>query len=378
MKRIKFTSILIALVFIINGCFYTFAAPANDLSNKTKEKNKIQSDINNTKKKQEATKKEIKDIENRITNVTSQLDEISATLNTLGSKKADVIMELAEAESKEEKQEKLLKRRLRSIYEDGATSYFSILMSSKSIFEFFYNLDLLRDISEHDDKILKDLTDTKKKVAEKKSELEAVIASETAKQNELTAANSSLKNQMEEKEKYQNTLDSNLEQLRREYDKVEKEEAQLRAQVAAQARQQTGSNVPKSYVGGMFTWPSPGYTRITSPFGYRNHPTLKQYKFHAGIDIGVPSGNNIVAAADGVVTVSTYESGYGNYVAINHGGGIVTLYGHNSSLLVRKGESVKKGQTIAISGSTGRSTGPHLHFEVLVNGSAVNPMNYFK
>ena len=92
----------------------------------------------------------------------------------------------------------------------------------------------------------------------------------------------------------------------------------------------------------------------------------------------MPSGSKIVAAADGVITVSTYESGYGNYIAINHGGGIVTLYGHNSSLLVKKGDSVKQGQTIAISGSTGRSTGPHLHFEVLVNGSTVNPMNYFK
>ena len=130
-------------------------------------------------------------------------------------------------------------------------------------------------------------------------------------------------------------------------------------------------------MGGTFTWPAPGVTRITSPYGYRTHPTTGQYKLHTGIDIACGMGHDIVAAADGVVVISGNHTAYGKYISINHGGGIVTLYGHNSQLLVSVGQSVKKGQLIAKAGSTGWSTGPHLHFEVIINGQTVNPMNYF-
>ena len=140
---------------------------------------------------------------------------------------------------------------------------------------------------------------------------------------------------------------------------------------------QTGSNVPKTFVGGTFTWPTPGYTTITSKFGYRTHPVTKVYKLHTGVDVAVPSGVSVLAAADGVVTISGNHTAYGKYVSINHGGGVATLYAHNSQLLVKAGDSVKKGQVISKSGNTGWSTGPHLHFEVLVNGNPVNPMQYY-
>ena len=132
----------------------------------------------------------------------------------------------------------------------------------------------------------------------------------------------------------------------------------------------------KTYGGGQFTWPCPSTQYITSTFGNRYHPVLKTWKYHTGLDIGGSSGSNIVAAADGTVILASVYGGYGNCVMIDHGSGIVTVYGHASSLLVSAGQNVTKGQVIARVGSTGISTGPHLHFEVRVNGEYVNPLSY--
>ena len=138
-----------------------------------------------------------------------------------------------------------------------------------------------------------------------------------------------------------------------------------------------GTHKNSPYVGGEFTWPCPASRYISSSFGNRLHPTLKVWKFHTGVDIGCAAGKDIVAAASGRVIMSQWYGGYGNCVMIDHGGGIVTLYGHASKLLVSTGATVKRGQTIALVGSTGRSTGPHLHFEVRKDGEYIDPMSYF-
>jgi len=124
------------------------------------------------------------------------------------------------------------------------------------------------------------------------------------------------------------------------------------------------------------TWPAPGYTRVTSPFGYRIHPILKTKKLHTGIDVGIALGKDIVAAQSGTVIYSDWLGGYGKVIMIDHGGGIVTLYAHNSKLVVSEGDKVKRGQVVSKCGSTGMSTGPHLHFEVRENGKYVDPIKY--
>ena len=154
---------------------------------------------------------------------------------------------------------------------------------------------------------------------------------------------------------------------------LQAEEAAARAEAIRRS-----SGGPANYVGGEMGWPCPGYTTITSPYGNRTHPTLGVYKLHTGTDIGAPSGAKIVAMNDGTVVTAAYNSAYGNHVIINHGGGIQTLYAHASSLAVSAGQSVTRGQTIAYVGSTGYSTGAHLHFEIIKNGGTVDPMSYFR
>ena len=132
----------------------------------------------------------------------------------------------------------------------------------------------------------------------------------------------------------------------------------------------------QAYAGGTFCWPSESSTRVTSEFGMRIHPILKVNKMHTGIDIGAAAGTNVLAANSGTVIKAGWNNSYGNVIMIDHGGGIVTLYAHNSKLLVSTGDVVSRGQVIALVGSTGNSTGPHIHFEVRVNGEYQNPRNW--
>ena len=135
-------------------------------------------------------------------------------------------------------------------------------------------------------------------------------------------------------------------------------------------------NIGEDFVGGEFIWPAPGYSTITSKFGMRYHPVLKVNNLHKGTDIAMPTGAAIIAANDGVVIKSMYTTGYGNMVMIDHGGGVTTVYGHGSEIVAETGQTVKRGDIIMKAGSTGWSTGPHLHFEIRINGNYVNAVPY--
>ena len=136
------------------------------------------------------------------------------------------------------------------------------------------------------------------------------------------------------------------------------------------------NSISPEYIGGVMAWPVPGYTTVTSPFAMRVHPITGVYKLHTGVDIRAPQGANFVAAADGVVTKAGYNSAYGNMVIIDHGGGISTLYAHGSEIMVELGQEIKKLDTVIKVGATGYATGPHAHFEVRINGSPVQPLDY--
>lgn len=372
MKRLLFT--LTAVILAV--CLTAAGAGQSDLNNIIDKKNQLQQSIDAAKGKKATAEEEFNAIESRMLELQAQIDKINASLNELDIKKQAITKELDEAIKKEEEQEKTLKTRLRVMYEDGATSYFKILLSSESIFDFFYNLERLSQITEYDNKILEELTESKELIEKKKQELEEVIAQVEEQKAAEMSKKAELQYQSDLKVAYMKELESDIAEYTRNYEKMEAEEARVRAEIAAAANGTSGS-VPAQYTGGVFQWPAPASYTITSPYGYRIHPIFKSPNLHRGVDIAVGTGSKVLAAADGVVIKSTYNSSYGYYVSINHGGGLVTLYAHNSSLNVSVGQTVTKGQLIAFSGNTGNSSGPHLHFEVMVNGQTTNPMNYF-
>lgn len=213
---------------------------------------------------------------------------------------------------------------------------------------------------------------TKKTIADNKAQLEQVRAQKVTRVNSLNASKSSLAAKSNEKNSLVASLNSSIAELEKQIKQQDAEEAATRAQIAKLQQQR-----PKvAYTGGSMVWPVPSTTLVTSPYGYRFHPVLKYNRLHAGMDIGARTGASVVAANSGTVIKAEYNSSYGNHVVIDHGGGICTLYAHASRLLVSRGQTVKAGQEIMKAGSTGIVSGPHLHFEVLVNGKTTNPAAY--
>jgi murein DD-endopeptidase MepM/ murein hydrolase activator NlpD len=230
-------------------------------------------------------------------------------------------------------------------------------------------MDMVQRIFDYDVEILKELEEQHRIIEEKKKELENLQAQlqaqkqkEADKQSALQASRgkvSSLKSQVEKDNK---ALEEMIDSLNAEADRVVEEIKKLQGKQAD--------------IGGDFLWPSASSTRVTSEFGYRMHPILKVNKLHTGMDIGAASGTQVLAANYGTVIKAEWNNSYGNVIMVDHGGGIVTLYAHNSKLLAKTGDYVKKGQAIALVGSTGNSTGPHIHFEVRVNGQYQDPRKW--
>lgn len=363
--------------------------------------------------------------------VLGQIAQVKGEMTTISGKIASTeksltvtATELDDAEARVASREKLLESRVRLMYTDGAVSYLDVLLSSTSFSDFLDRADSLKMIVDQDQDLLVQHKLDKQTVIAKKQELEGQYA--TAKQlyTDLEAQRSMLKEKEAEKqeliayydEEIQNSevisaeqdaklveLASSRSALEAQKDKIKAEEAARRA-VAAKAEAQRRAAVAaakaaekakaskssggdsssvasaEDYSGGDGPYLRPvGYARISSPFGYRTHPVTHEVgKLHTGIDFAVPQGTSIHAADSGTVVIAEWYSGYGYCVIIDHGGGVWTLYGHirEGGLRVKRGDRVERGQTIAESGSTGRSTGPHLHFEVRINGTPVNPMPY--
>lgn len=215
------------------------------------------------------------------------------------------------------------------------------------------------------------LEDTKKEIESQKKEYKTLKA-KVDKNIELKKAEAA------RMLKEQDSINSEIEAISKR-----EAEAARAAKEAARRRANSASSSSGSYSGGgkaysgSLVWPCPSYNRISSPYGYRTHPISGTRKLHKGLDISSSKGNPVIAAAPGTVVKSYFSSSYGNYVAISHGGGMMTAYAHMTRRMVSVGQQVSAGQQIGTVGSTGNSTGPHLHFEVYVGGSTTNPMNYF-
>ena len=348
------------------------------------------SSLEEEKKKTEETIKNLEglkaDTESYVRQLDSDLEELDQELTSLSGQITDKEAEIDEtkkqleqAKKTEEEQYNSMKLRIKYMYEKGDTSYLDLLMESGSLSEMLNRAEYIQQISSYDRKQLARYGEIKDEIAESEKKLEAEHADLLSLKDKTEAKQSSVERLVNEKtkelQKYQNQISANEAQL----DRIKQIEAELKrqeeeAKKKAEAQGQTYKPVSIGNIN--FVWPCPSSGRITSGFGGRTSPTEGASSNHQGIDIGASSGSDIIAAADGTVTISTYSYSAGNYIMINHGGGVSTVYMHCSKLLVSAGETVKKGQVIAKVGSTGYSTGPHLHFGVRLNGSYVNPSKY--
>ena len=267
-------------------------------------------------------------------------------------------------------------------------SYIAILLEATSLSDLLARMDMVGEVIAYNKQVQADMTAAREKVETVKAELEDARTELQDKQSELETKQVALQQKVSEANALLAGLESDINAYKSVYDQYEQQQKNVQSQIDKQVeelRRQEEANKnnnpgydPGKANGstGTMMWPCPSCHYITSQFGWRYHPIYHTQKYHSGVDIGASYGATIVAADGGTIITAGSVSGYGNCVVINHGNGITTLYGHMSSIAVSAGQKVSKGQTIGYVGSTGNSTGPHLHWEVTVNGVRQNPLNY--
>lgn len=334
-----------------------------------------QNKINEARKREKTATNELEIVEQELELTELELEKVMEQLITAEMKVKKIKKELEEAEEKVEEQEETLKVRAVSMYKNGPVDYLEVILDSKTFSEFITRMDIITKIIAYDSSLLNSLTEHKELIADKRAELELQRDEILAVRNEVGAK----KRQIEAKAASRGRLLRQIQNDKKAY------EAALREMEASQnslnnmiAELQAKQN--KGYMGtATFAWPVPVSRKITSEYGWRIHPIHKTRKFHTGIDIGgARAGSNIVAATHGEVIYAGSLGGYGLTVVIDHGGGISTMYSHASKILVNVGQKVNRGDVIAKIGSTGISTGPHLHFEVKINGKHTSPWKYLQ
>jgi murein DD-endopeptidase MepM/ murein hydrolase activator NlpD len=263
--------------------------------------------------------------------------------------------------------------RIKVMYEYGNTGYIEVLFASKNMVDFFNRLEYINRLVAFDNGLFDELDEMELSILD----IEAKLKGEEAELNHLTAETGLKKSQLEEKVVSKNLEVKSYSEDQKVYEKMMDELEEAEKSIDAEIKELIRLST-LVYKGGQMEWPVAGFYRLSSEFGPRLHPIYKTWRNHNGIDIPASGGSPIVAAAKGVVIVAGYSSSYGNYIILDHGSGYATLYAHCSKLLVSNGQSVIRGENIAQIGSTGWSTGNHLHFGVQINGEWVNPMGYVK
>lgn len=314
---------------------------------------------------------ELRQAEGHLYQLNAELGDLEGRLGKTQQEIEQTSAQLTQAQQQLDRRQRLLDTRVRVMYELGTVSYLSVLFSATSFSDFVSRFELLKSIIQGDVELFQQVTQIRNEIAEKKRTLEQRRA-------ELAGIKEQTESKRRDVQQVRLQVEAKKEATRQDLELIEQQEDRLQqisealvsriAQLQAQQRRKrNGGKI-------QMDWPVRG--PITSPFGLRLHPILNKYKGHNGMDIGVPSGTPIKAAESGVVIHSGWIEGYGYTTIIDHGDGVSTLYAHSSKLLTRVNQSVAQGETVALVGSTGWSTGPHLHFEVRVNGQPQDPANW--
>lgn len=417
-NRLKIiTAIMLTLIFCMQPVCNVQATEESNLSEAQQEKKTLENDLQKAKELIDSLKGSKEDIQSEVEKLDKQLNEISGKVKELESRLSKKRQEIANTESalnkakeQEKKQYRNMKKRIQFMYENGQTSYVEMLLSADSFTDFLNAVEYITQISQYDRKMLKEyqnmqvtIADTQKTLetdyaslqslqAKVQEEKQAVAALESAKKGELNDVADDLTDAQSVAKAYEAEIQAQNEVIAQiqaaQKRAAEQQAAQQQAQAAeenqgatdaAGENQNTAQNTTPSGNGqstGSMMRPCPSSKRVTSDYGPRTSPTNGASSNHKGLDIGAAYGADIVAADGGTVLVATYSSSGGNYVIIDHGGGLCTVYMHASSLTVSAGQTVSKGQVIAKVGSTGISTGNHLHFGVTLNGVYVSPWGY--
>ncbi|MBQ2840704.1 MAG: peptidoglycan DD-metalloendopeptidase family protein [Oscillospiraceae bacterium] len=352
----------------------TVSSLNSKLDSLASQKAKIQKELKAIKSKKQSTMTKKAALDQQIDVTEQEVDTINQLITALDVQVATVTAELNAAQAAEQKQTDDFLARVRIMEEEGTASMLGIILSADSFSDMLTRTELIGSIVEGDKKLMRELAETRAGIAEKKASLDSARAEQAAAKSNLVAKKNSLQSQYNEA----NALLKSLNTSAAEYEKAFNEAERAMDAARADLQKLLSNSSSSTYVGGEFRWPTKA-TRITSPYGTRKDPITKKSSMHTGIDIGASMGSEIYASNSGTVIVAGWSSkGYGNYVVVDHGGGKSTLYAHMSKIKTKKGAKVTKGDVIGLVGSTGYSTGPHLHFEILINGKHTNPMNYFK
>ena len=377
-----------AFVFPSYGTREEIDSAKSELSSLEDEKKKTEDTIAQLEALKNDTTAYVKSLDSSLAKISEELEQLSGQISSKEEEIRVTGEELREARIVEAEQYEAMKLRIRYMYENGESSYWDMLFQSQSMSELLNKAEYISKISEYDRNQLDKYVAIKEDIEQKEIRLEREKAELLTLQESTEAKHASVEQLLSEKEKELKNYESQIanaeaSQYQAEIAAQEAQIAQMEAELKrqeeearrkAEAQGQTYKTVSIGDI--TFTWPCPASSRITSYFGSREAPTEGASTNHKAVDIGASTGTDIIAAADGQVSIATYSASAGNYIMLNHGGGVTTVYMHCSKLLVSAGESVKKGQVIAKVGSTGYSTGPHLHFGVRVNGTYVDPLQY--
>ena len=391
MKK-KIISIILIILILQYFCTFVFAENSitNEITNNIangnsleQQKQEVEDKIDETNGKLEylqtelsATMIRVQEIEDKVLAYESDVQELGTQMENLQTSINDATQKLAIASQSYTEKSDMLAKRLVAMYESGNISYLDVLLNSNNITDFISRYYILEEIAEYDSILIKQVEEEKKNIETTKQKLENEQAEIKIVKAKLEQTSIVLNNMKTLQQSYVDDLTDAEKVLQEQITEYKKEQAEIEAKILAA----NSTDVNIQYTGGEMLWPvAISGTAITSTYGVREHPIQGVVKEHTGIDIGnTPMGSPVVAAADGIVTYAGWLGGYGNCVMINHGDGVVTLYGHGNKILTELNAEVKQGDVIMEVGSTGNSTGPHLHFEVRVNGTITNPLNYVK
>lgn len=401
-KIARTITVLILTTLILSSCLYfvraaedtaTLSENTNETSNNTvnslslnEQKEQVEEELTKAEEQLTYVQEELseavvqlQEMDDKINEYQATLDQVNSQYEELQQKVAESEAQLQEAQEKYDKKLNLLKSRLVAIYKNGETRYLDVLMNSKSIIDFVSKYYAIQRIAEIDSQTIDELEQTKQELEKINNELEEDKAQMKIAKVEAEKQTVVLTNTRTVYENQKNSLSESEKQLNAQIETYKKQQEELENLIQYTIN---GSTYELKYSGGVMIWPTLESSYITSPYGSRLHPIQGVIKNHDGIDIGGSTGDPVYAAADGIIIYSAFNTGgYGNMVMIDHGLNsegvkIVTLYAHGDKLLKSVGETVKQGDVIMEMGSTGNSTGPHVHFEVRENGSHVDPKNY--